>query len=194
MSHVTPLRRTAITVEDLDRALRFYRQVLGLKVWMRGRAGPENPSFGRLMGAPSGTVRYAILQSGEVEWGMVGLFEVSAPRPPRRPLRQPGRAHRGEACLVFYTPDVRRIHRLASRRGAHVVCPPTSLVLEEHGVESLEMTLRDPDGVLLNFIQCVRGNLAPDNLFPGAPPAARPIRPRRPRGGRRPSARLRKPA
>lgn len=117
MSHVTPLRRTAITVDDLDRSLRFYRQVLGLSVWMRGRAGAENPTFARLMGAPSGTVRYAILQSGVVEWGMVGLFEVSSPRPPRRPLREPGRNHRGEACLVFYTPDVRRIHRLASRRG-----------------------------------------------------------------------------
>lgn len=194
MSHVTPLRRTAITVEDLERSLRFYRQVLGLKVWMRGRAGPENPCFARLMGAPSGTVRYAILQSGDVEWGMVGLFELTAPRPPRRPLRQPGRNHRGEACLVFYTPDVRRIHRLASRRGAHVVCAPVSLVLDAHGVESLEMTLRDPDGVLLNFIQCVRGSLAPDNLFPGAPAAARPTRKRPAAQGRRPQSRPRRRA
>ena len=123
MSHVTPLRRTAITVEDLDRALRFYRQVLRTEGVDAGRAGPENPSFGRLMGAPSGTVRYAILQSGEVEWGMVGLFEVSAPRPPRRPAPARRATAARPAYNSFYTPDVRRIHRLASRRGAHVVCP-----------------------------------------------------------------------
>lgn len=51
--------------------------------------------------------------------------------------------------------------------GLTVLCPPRRLVLKQHGVESLEMTLRDPNGVLLNFIQSVRGGLAPHNRFPG---------------------------
>jgi hypothetical protein len=51
--------------------------------------------------------------------------------------------------------------------GLTVLCPPTRLVLKAHGIESLEMTLRDPNGVLLNFIQNVKGGIGPGNRFPG---------------------------
>jgi len=51
--------------------------------------------------------------------------------------------------------------------GLTVLCPPTRLVLKAHGLESLEMTLRDPNGVLLNFIQNLRGGIGPANRFPG---------------------------
>lgn len=181
MSNVTPLRRTAIIVRDLERSLRFYQGALGLTVWKQGGAGPDNEAFSRLLGAPPCTLRYAIMQSDDVEWGMVGLFELSDPAPPEDRHHTPSRANRGEACLVFHAPDLRRVHRLARRLGATVLCPPTRLVLPQHGLESLEMTLRDPDGVLLNFIQNVRGGLAPHNSFPGIAQAAGKAKPvRRP--------------
>lgn len=167
MSNVTPLRRTAIIVRDMDRSLQFYGQVLGLNVWVQGQAGGDNVAFSTLLGAPPCTVRYVILQSEDVEWGMVGLFELSDPPPADDTHPAIDRANRGEACLVFQTPDIRRIHRGARSMGLTVLCPPTRLVLEAHGLESLEMTLRDPNGVLLNFIQSVRGGLGPANRFPG---------------------------
>jgi len=167
MSIVTPLRRTAIIIRDMDRSLQFYGQVLGMNVWRQGESAADNPAFYALLGAPPCTIRYVILQSANVEWGMVGLFELSDPTPPDDTHPAIDRANRGETCLVFHTPDVRRIHRGARAMGLTVLCPPTRLVLKAHGLESLEMTLRDPNGVLLNFIQNLRGGIGPANRFPG---------------------------
>ncbi len=174
MSNVTPLRRTAIIVRDMERSLQFYGRVLGMNVWRQGSAGADVPAFHALLGAPACTVRYVILQSEDVEWGMVGLFELSDPAPPDDTHQQIGRANRGEACLVFHSPDVGYIEREARAMGLTILCPPTRLVLQAHGLESLEMTLRDPNGVLLNFIQNVHGGLGPENRFPGfaTPPQA----------------------
>lgn len=167
MSNVTPLRRTAIIVRDMERSLQFYREVLGLKLWREGLHGPDDVTLSHLLGAPPCTLRYAILQADDVEWGMVGLFELTNPAPADDTHPAIDRANRGEACLVFHAPDVRAIHRAAVAMGISVFCPPTRVVLKEHGLESLEMMLRDPNGVLLNFIQNVKGGLAPHNRFPG---------------------------
>jgi catechol 2,3-dioxygenase-like lactoylglutathione lyase family enzyme len=180
MPIVTPLRRTAIIIRDMERSLQFYGQVLGLNVWRQGESGADNPALYMLLGAPPCKVRYVIMQSEDVEWGMVGLFELTDPAPADDTHPAIDRANRGEACLVFHTPDVRRIHRGALAMGITVLCPPTRLVLKEFGLESLEMTVRDPNGVLLNFIQNLRGGIGPENRFPGI---AGQKKPRKPRAG-----------
>ena len=175
MSLVTPLKRTAIIVRDMERSIRFYRDVLGMNVWLQGSAGTELPQLYQLLGSPPCTTRWVILQSEDVAWGMVGLFELSDPAPPDDLHTDPSRANRGEACLVFHSPDVAKIHRGAKKLGLTILCPPRRLVLEAHGVVSKEMTLRDPNGVLLNFIQNLKGgSVGLSNRFPGlARPRAR---------------------
>jgi catechol 2,3-dioxygenase-like lactoylglutathione lyase family enzyme len=188
MSLVTPLKRTAIIVRDMDASLRFYRDVLGLNVWLQGSHGAELPALHKLLGSPPCTTRWVILQSGKVDWGMVGLFELDAPAPPDDSHADPRRANRGEACLVFHTPDVGRVYRGARRLGLPIVCPPTRLELAGHGVASKEMTIRDPNGVLLNFIQNVKGGkVGLSNRFPGLARrrrAAAPVRRRSAAAGR----------
>lgn len=168
MSLVTPLKRTAIIVRDMQRSLQFYQGVLGLNLWIEGRAGSELPALFQLLGLPAGTTHWMILQSDDVDWGMVGLFEITDPAP--LDLHQPdlSRANRGEACLVFHTPDVDAVHRGAVAMGLRILCAPMRLALEKHGVESKEMTLRDPNDVLVNFIQNVKGgSVGLSNAFPG---------------------------
>jgi len=168
MSLVTPLKRTAIIVTDLNKSLRFYRDVLGLNVWVQGKMGKEVPAIFKLLGVPPGAVRWIILQSEDVDWGMVGLFELQRPVPLR--VRQPSlaQANAGEACLVFHTPDVDAVHRGAKRLKLRIVCPPTLLEIAERQVLSKELTLRDPNGVLVNFIQNVQaGTMTLSNQFPG---------------------------
>lgn len=172
---VTPLKRTAIIVRDLKRSLRFYRGVLGMNVWIEGKAGAELPELYRLLGAPPCTTRWVILQSADVDWGMVGLFELSRPAPPSASVKDPQRANLGEACLVFHTPDVDRIHRGAKAMRLPILCPPTMLEIKSHGVLSKEMTIRDPNGVLVNFIQNVKGgSVGISNRFPGLARGPRP--------------------
>jgi catechol 2,3-dioxygenase-like lactoylglutathione lyase family enzyme len=168
MTLVTPLKRTAIIVKDLRRSLRFWRDALGMNVWIDGKAGRELPALFKLLGAPPCTTRWVILQSEDVDWGMVGLFELSRPAPPSVPDFDRMRAHVGEACLVFHTADVEAIYRAAKRQRLPILCPPTRLELKDHGVESIEMTLRDPNGVLVNLIQNVKGGrVGISNQFPG---------------------------
>ena len=184
VSHVTPLKRTAIIVTDMARSLRFYRSVLGLKVWVQGKMGRDVPAIFRLLGVPPGTVRWVILQSDDVDWGMVGLFELSRPAPPRVRHAKLKQANAGEACLVFHTPDVDGIHRRAKAMKLPILCPPTLLEIADRDVLSKEMTLRDPNGVLVNFIQNIRaGKMTLSNTFPGlrnkAASRTRAVRPRR---------------
>jgi catechol 2,3-dioxygenase-like lactoylglutathione lyase family enzyme len=168
LPRVTPLKRTAIIVRDMERSLQFYRRVLGMKIWVRGEAGAELPELYRLLGAPPCRTRWIILQSADVDWGMVGLFELTDPEPPAKTHADPARANRGEACLVFHTPDVEAIYAGAKAMGLPVLCPPTVLEIKSHGIESLEMTIRDPNGVLVNFIENRRGGrLGLANRFPG---------------------------
>jgi catechol 2,3-dioxygenase-like lactoylglutathione lyase family enzyme len=165
---VTPLKRTAIIVRDMERSLAFYQGVLGMNVWIQGQAGAELPALYQLLGMPPCHTRWVILQSEDVAWGMVGLFELTDPAPDDNTHPNIDRVNRGEACLVFHTPDVRKIHRGAKRLGLTVLCPPMRLAIKAHGVESLEMTLRDPNGVLVNLIQNVKGGqVGLSNRFPG---------------------------
>jgi catechol 2,3-dioxygenase-like lactoylglutathione lyase family enzyme len=178
---VTPLKRTAIIVRDLERSLTFYRDLLGMNVWIEGKAGAELPELHQLLGMPPCTTRWVILQSEDVDWGMVGLFELTDPAPDDDTHPNIDRVNRGEACLVFHTPDVDRIYRGARELGLTVLCPPLRLDLRQHGVASKEMSLRDPNGVLVNFIQNVKGgSVGLSNRFPGLrrPTTARaPARP-----------------
>ncbi len=164
---VTPLKRTAIIVRDLERSLAFYQGVLGMTVWVEGRAGAELPAMYQLLGMPPCDTRWVILQAHGVDFGMVGLFELTNPAPTDDTHPNIDRANRGEACLVFHTVDVQRVYEEARALGLTVLCPPTRLEIPSHGVVSQEMTLRDPNGVLCNFIQnLVPGKLGLSNQFP----------------------------
>lgn len=170
----TPLKRTAIFVRNLRRSLDFYQGVLGMNIWVQGQAGGELPAIFKLLGVRPGRLRWVILQSEDVAWGMVGLFELSRTRQGSSRLSRPARANAGEACLVFHTPDIDKVHRGARRLRLKVLCAPTTLALAQHGVESREMTLRDPNGVMVNFIQNMKGgSIGLSNRFPGIKGAVR---------------------
>ncbi len=172
---VTPLKRTAIFVRDLQHSLAFYRDALGMKVWVQGQAGAELPALYQLLGMPPCDTRWVILQSNDVDFGMVGLFELTNPAPQDDTHPNIDRVNRGEACLVFHTHDVDRVYAVAQKMRLTVLCPPLRLELPQHGVVSREMTLRDPNGVLCNFIQNIAGGaIGLSNEFPWVRRATKP--------------------
>lgn len=145
---ISPLIRTALFVSDLDRSTDFYRDVLSLEdVFWEGELAGE--SLERLLAVPAGARCQArILQSGAVSVGMVGLFAVSSAA---KAAEQPG-VRPGAACLVFYCSDLDEVMRRVDAGGHRLICEPTPLV-HEGRIKQREMTLADPDGVMINLIE-----------------------------------------
>jgi len=144
--------RAALMVSDLDASREFYSKVLGLTdVYTEGAAKGGN--MHALIGMPDTvTTRVCILKvPGKPEFGMVGLFEVKDPAPPRI-QRQNASSNIGELCMVFYCDDLDPVYAEAQKRGLTIVSPPVPLRVRGH-VKQREMTLRGPDGEKINLIE-----------------------------------------
>ena len=146
---VSRIVRTAIFVSDLEKSVRFYKESLGYsEVYANGVL--EHKVGHALIGVPEDAViRYEIVKADELNFGMVGLFEI---KPPPSPSRKENRgANLGEGCMVFFATDIRNVRDRIVEFGGEVVCEPQLLVV--HDLRQLEMTCRDPDGMLINVIE-----------------------------------------
>ena len=148
---LSPLVRAALFVSDLDVSTKFYGDVLSLtRVYWEGTLAGE--SLERLLSVPGDTqCRARILQSGDVTFGMVGLFELANAQPERAETSDLG-ARVGKACLVFYCSDLDEIVARLNAGGHRIICPPIPLV-HEGRAKQREMACADPDGVMINFIE-----------------------------------------
>ncbi len=148
---VSRLVRTALFVSDLDRSSRFYKQGLGYhEVYSGGELTHEVAHA--LLGVPENSViRYEIVKADGPNFGMIGMFEVK-PSPPAV-SRRSGSVNVGEGCLVLLTTDIRAVRNRLVDLGAEIVCEPQRLIVRDSSPGSLEMTCRDPDGMLINLIE-----------------------------------------
>ena len=149
-TRVGPLLRAAVVVSSLEQSTAFYRNVLGLEeTYFEGDI--RNPAVGRLLGLREATgARCVILKAGGPAVGMIGLFEIRGEQLPRRDSS--ASISRGDTCLVFNHPDIDSLVRRVDGSGGDVVCPPTRVAITPDR-ESREVTIRDPDGVLINCIE-----------------------------------------
>ncbi len=149
---VSPMVRAALTVSNLERSRRFYVEVLGLSEVFLDSA-VEGGNMHALMGAPpSTTTRICILKTPDTPaYGMVGLFELSHPTPPRLEVDAHGSLV-GELCLVFYCPDLDAVMRQVTALGLTVIAAPLALELRGR-IKQREMTFRGPDGEKINLIE-----------------------------------------
>ncbi len=146
---VSRIVRTAIFVSDLENSVRFYREALGYsEVYANGVL--EHKVGHALVGVPDDhLIRYEIVKADELNFGMVGLFEIKpAPSPSRKENRG---ANLGEGCMVFFATDIRQVRDRIVKFGGEVVCEPQLLAV--HDLRQLEMTCRDPDGMMINVIE-----------------------------------------
>lgn len=146
---VSRIVRTAIFVSDLERSVRFYREALGYReVYANGVL--EHKVGHALIGVPEDSViRYEIVKTDELNFGMVGLFEAK-PSPPAFRRENRG-ANLGEGCMVFFATDIHAVRDRIVKLGGEIVCEPQLLAV--HTLRQLEMTCRDPDGMLINLIE-----------------------------------------
>lgn len=144
--------RAALQVSDLDRSKAFYSEVLGLReVYSEGTA--EGGNMHELIGMPDGvTTRVCILKQPDFSaYGMVGLFEVTNPAPPKIERPSTG-SNIGELCMVFYCSDLDELIRRAQGHPHSIIREPVRLRVRGY-VKQREMAMRGPDGEKINLIE-----------------------------------------
>jgi catechol 2,3-dioxygenase-like lactoylglutathione lyase family enzyme len=149
------LRRTTLIVRDVDRALAFYRDALGLKlvydheIVRPGRA-EDPPGTQRKM-------RLALLRANDDFVGVIGLLEYTSPRLPDRP-NEAERPGVGEVILVINAADLdQRFERVRTTPGVRIASEPA---LTEYPSADGKGTIPvrvsavwDPDGYFIELNQ-----------------------------------------
>ncbi|MEQ8733965.1 MAG: VOC family protein [Rhodospirillaceae bacterium] len=144
--------RAALQVSNLEQSKAFYTQVLGLtEVYSEGTAVGGN--MHEFIGMPDGvTTRVCVLKHPDYSaYGMVGLFEVKNPEPPKIKRDSEG-CNLGELCMVFYCSDLDEVVLRAKDHPHTLVCEPARLRVRGY-VKQREMALRGPDGEKINLIE-----------------------------------------
>jgi catechol 2,3-dioxygenase-like lactoylglutathione lyase family enzyme len=144
---VSRLVRTALFVSDYERALAFYRDLLGLdEIFFQGNF--TGPVLGQLLGLPANAqVRACILKADGPAFGMIGIFHVAGRGRPRV-RKQRGTVNVGESVLVFYAPRLDPVVERLRSAGYTIICPPVNLTPRWR-----EMTCYGPDDVMINLIE-----------------------------------------
>ncbi len=130
------IHHTAISTGNLERALGFYRDLLGFEVvlefaWPKGTEPAD-----QITGLDSSAAKVAMLRAGNA---FVELFEYEAPGPapgdPTRPVCDHGITH-----IALDVRDIQAEYERLSAAGMRFHCPP----LDMGGIKATYG--RDPDG------------------------------------------------
>jgi len=139
---INGVHHTAISTPDLERALRFYRDLLGLEVLFEGGWPVGSEVADAITGLRNSSANQAMLKAGNA---MIELFEYQTPQPregePERPVCDHGITH---ICLDVSDLDAEYARLLAAGMVFH--CPPQQLG------RSIKTTYgRDPDGNVIEL-------------------------------------------
>ena len=133
------LKRPAITVQDLDRSVAFYRDIVGFTVAHQDKefTAVSNPFDLKMMGLPINTLRrVSILNTASEPRG----FVLQSFRP------SPSIATQGQLLLVFQTTDFDGLHQRLEAAGHEV-----QVAQAGEGAWFRELGVQDPDGHALTF-------------------------------------------
>jgi len=127
------IKLTSVHVDDQDKALRFYTEVLG---------------FVKKADFTQGPFRWLTVASAEEPHGtelQLALNEDAAAR-----AYQQARFQQGQPVAMFYTDDIHADYERMKARGAEFVMPPTDVTA------SRIASLQDTCGNLIQVVQLMR--------------------------------------
>jgi catechol 2,3-dioxygenase-like lactoylglutathione lyase family enzyme len=148
----------ALTVSDLERALGFYRDLLGLELVERKAAGSDWPQaelarwdayHERVCGIPGARIGVAFLRAPDG----TSLELIAYERPALAPRAERSFAQPGVAVVPLAVRDSAAVVERLRSAGADVVADPVRYELD--GVTSYTTYLWDPDGNALCLFEVV---------------------------------------
>ena len=138
---------TGITVKDIDSALVFYRDVIGLKVLVEPTPPAEGEELSAGVGVPGACLRQALLGTDEVS---IELFEYLSPPAEAEmplPVNNPGPGH-----VAFEVDDIQAEYRRMSELGVHFNTAPN--FIEEGPLSGWKWVyFKDPEGTVLELVE-----------------------------------------
>jgi catechol 2,3-dioxygenase-like lactoylglutathione lyase family enzyme len=149
-SPISSLIRAAIMVRDLETSTMFYRALGLTETFYEGTLDAASTDAVLHVGAEATTRCRIVRPVDRPNNAMVGLFEIRDAEMEALPPRGP-RPAVGEIALVFYVADIEDTCHAARLSGASWVGVPATFVSPHR--QAREVTMRDPDGVLVNLIE-----------------------------------------
>lgn len=134
---------TAISVTDLERSIRFYCDLLGMKMeWRIDHKKGE--TYEKIVGLKNVDVSFAMLSG----WGSrIELFQfhspLGAPYPPDKPVSDKGITH-----LAFQVEEIDALYEKLASNGVRFNAPP---LVVRPGVKAAYF--RDPDGITVEIVE-----------------------------------------
>jgi len=145
---ISRIDHVGITVSDLDRALGFYRDLLGLRVVADSTI--SEPGVAELLGLDSVELRIVDLDSGDGR--IVELIEYLHPKGRRSDYESSDAA---TEHIAFTIDDLAAVSDRLARAGARIVSRRPLTISDPGGSfdGAICLYVRDPDGAILELVQ-----------------------------------------
>ena len=141
---IKSMYHTGLVVQDLDKSVQFYRDVIGLKVVreLERNGGP----IAQVVGYPDAHLRGAMLGLEGEEGNILELIQYLNPIAASRPTTE--RSVLGGSHIAFYVDDIEQAFQELVSNGGQPLNPPVEIAPGRSGCY-----MQDPDGNWIELIQ-----------------------------------------
>jgi catechol 2,3-dioxygenase-like lactoylglutathione lyase family enzyme len=143
------IHHTAISSQDIERSLRFYRDALGFKEVFNFGWETGTKQLDDITGLSDSSARVVMLKAGNA---CLELFEFATPQPKPAETARPVCDH-GITHLCLQVSDIDAEYERLKKSGMEFHCPPQTVG------DSLRATYgRDPDGNVVELLEVTGDN------------------------------------
>jgi catechol 2,3-dioxygenase-like lactoylglutathione lyase family enzyme len=140
---------TGFVVKDLEASIKFYTEVIGLK--LRGRSERTGEFAEKMLGFKGAHIRGAFLDLGDGGYFLELIQYMNPASGPNTMVRN----NIGAAHLSFLVDNVDAFYAQTSKKGLRALNPPAALV-QDGRLQRKAYYSQDPDGNWLEIVELAR--------------------------------------